>query len=77
MSTIIGRLQDGLGNELAGGETAEDVAATAGAQARKYQSNAERNLGHGCTEISRIVGLLEGYVGIIEQASVIFRTAQR
>ncbi|QLH81380.1 transcription initiation factor IIB [Halosimplex pelagicum] len=76
LSTEIGFRVDGKGNQLSS-EKRKHLGRLRREHTRaKWQSKAERNLGHGCTEIARLVSALDLDRSVREQASALFRTAQ-
>ncbi|WP_436909050.1 transcription initiation factor IIB [Halosimplex marinum] len=76
LSTEIGYKTDGKGNSLSGEKRRQLGRLRREHTRAKWQSKAERNLGHGCTEIARIVGALDLERDHREQASKLFRSAQ-
>ena len=76
LSTEIGYKRDANGNELCS-KTRRRISRLRREHNRaKWQSKAERNLGHGCTEIARIVSALGLGQDLREQAATLFRSAQ-
>ncbi|AQL44721.1 transcription initiation factor IIB (plasmid) [Halorientalis sp. IM1011] len=76
LSTTIGRGQDAKGNELPNQKRRQLSRLRREHSRATWQSKAERNLGHGCTEIARLVSALGLDRAIREQAATLFRTAQ-
>ena len=76
LSTEIGRGRDAQGNTLSARKRRQLSRLRREHRRGKWQSKAERNLGHGCTEIARMVAALGLDRSIREQASTLFRTAQ-
>ncbi|ELZ20855.1 transcription initiation factor TFB [Halosimplex carlsbadense 2-9-1] len=77
LSTKIGYATDGNGNQLSGRKQRQLARLRREHTRAKWQSKAERNLAHGCTEIARIVGALGLDHDDREQASSLFRSAQQ
>lgn len=77
LSTEVGRYRDGNGNVLSEATRKRFARLRRQHSRAQWQSKAERNLGHGCSEIARIVGALGLSRSVREQASSLFRTAQR
>ncbi|AQL42270.1 transcription initiation factor IIB [Halorientalis sp. IM1011] len=76
LSTEIGHERDARGNTLSARKRRQLARLRREHRRGKWQSKAERNLGHGCTEIARMVAALGLDRSIREQASTLFRTAQ-
>lgn len=76
LSTTIGRFEDGQGNDLSASKRRQLARLRREQKRGTWQSKVDRNLGHGCTEIARIVGALGLARSLREQASTLFRTAQ-
>ncbi|AQL42123.1 transcription initiation factor IIB [Halorientalis sp. IM1011] len=76
LSTCIGQRQDGKGNDLSSQKRRQLARLRREHTRAKWRSKAERNLGHGCTEIARMVSALGFDRGLREQAATLFRTAQ-
>ncbi|WP_436932840.1 transcription initiation factor IIB [Halosimplex halobium] len=76
LSTEIGYKRDGKGNQLSSEKRRRLGRLRREHTRAKWQSKAERNLAHGCTEIARIVGALDLERDHREQASALFRSAQ-
>ncbi|WP_135365017.1 transcription initiation factor IIB [Halosimplex halophilum] len=76
LSTEIGYKFDGNGNALSGQKRRQLTRLRREHTRAKWQSKAERNLAHGCTEIARLVGALDLDRAHREQASALFRSAQ-
>jgi transcription initiation factor TFIIB len=76
LSTCIGHRQDGNGNDLSSQKRRHLARLRREHTRAKWRSKAERNLGHGCTEIARIVSALGFERSLREQAATLFRTAQ-
>lgn len=76
LSTEIGYKRDAKGNELCS-KTRRRISRLRREHNRaKWQSKADRNLGHGCTEIARMVSALGLGQDLREQAATLFRSAQ-
>ncbi|WP_424016165.1 transcription initiation factor IIB (plasmid) [Halorientalis pallida] len=76
LSTEIGYKRDANGNELCS-KTRRRISRLRREHNRaKWQSKADRNLGHGCTEIARMVSALGLGQDLREQAATLFRSAQ-
>ncbi|WP_206425025.1 transcription initiation factor IIB family protein [Halosimplex salinum] len=76
LSTKIGYKADGKGNRLSSRKRRQLGRLRREHTRAKWQSKAERNLAHGCTEIARLVGALDLDRDHREQASALFRSAQ-
>jgi len=76
LSTTIGRDTDGHGNTLSQSKRRQLSRLRREHGRARWGSKAERNLGHGCTEIARIASALGFARELREQASALFRTAQ-
>jgi len=76
LSTEIGFKFDGKGNTLSDQKRRQLGRLRREHSRAKWQSKAERNLGHACTEIARLVGALDLDHDDREQASALFRSAQ-
>ena len=76
LSTTIGRDTDGNGNTLSQSKRRQLSRLRREHGRARWGSKAERNLGHGCTEIARITSALGFARELREQASALFRTAQ-
>jgi transcription initiation factor TFIIB len=77
LTTAIGRGTDASGNELSSRKRRQLARLRREHTRAQWQSKAERNLAHGCGEIARLVAGLDLTRDIREQASSLFRTAQR
>jgi transcription initiation factor TFIIB len=77
LSTEIGGDQDANGNSLSNRKRRQLSQLRREHSRAKWSSKAERNLGHGCTEIARMVSALGLERSLREQASTLFRTAQQ
>jgi len=76
LSTKIGYGRDANGNDLPG-HTRQRLSRMRREQKRgRFQSKAERNLGHGLSEVRRIASVLEIPNSIRDQACQLFRSAQ-
>lgn len=76
LSTEMGYRRDGNGNELCSKRRRRVSRLRREHNRAKWQSKAERNLGHGCTEIARMVSALGLGQDLREQAATLFRSAQ-
>jgi len=77
LSTEIGFGTDGTGKTLPGEKRRQLARLRREHRRAQWQSTADRNLAHGCSEIARLVASLGLAREIREQASSLFRTAQR
>ena len=76
LSTEIGFTTDANGNRLSNKKRRQLARLRREHTRAKWQSKADRNLAHGCTEIARVVGALGLDRDDREQASKLFRSAQ-
>jgi len=76
LSTQIGQGTDANGNTLSQSKRRQLARLRREHSRAKWGSEAERNLGHGCTEIRRITAALGLSRDVREQACTLFRTAQ-
>lgn len=76
LSTKIGDDRDAKGNPLSQSKRRQLNRLRREHRRSKWRSKAERNLGHGCTEIARLVSALGLSQDTREQACSLFRTAQ-
>jgi len=76
LSTEIGFGRDGNGNTLSGKKRRQLHRLRREHTRARWQTKAERNLAHGCTEIARLVAALDLERDVREQASTLFRRAQ-
>jgi transcription initiation factor TFIIB len=76
LSTEIGRGTDANGNELSG-QKRRQLARMRREQSRgRWRSKAERNLGHGLSEVRRLTSALDLSAALRDQACRLFRSAQ-
>lgn len=76
LSTEIGYWTDGNGNPLSNAKRKQLNRLRREHGRAKWRSKAERNLGHACTEITRLCGALDLPKSIREVASQLYRQAQ-
>jgi len=76
LSSTIGRKRDANGNSIPSRKRRRLARMRREHSRAQWGSKAERNLGHGCSQIAVIISGLELNESVREQASSLFRTAQ-